>query len=81
MKISVIGAGAWGTALAQVFAKSGREIKIHAQPPNDVNCSGKIEAKDIKFNRIDIKKITLGIKDQSDLISFDIINLPKLSIY
>lgn len=36
-KIGVIGAGAWGTALAQTLASAGREVKIWAFEDNVVN--------------------------------------------
>lgn len=32
-KISIIGAGAWGTALAQVFAEAGRTISLYVRMP------------------------------------------------
>lgn len=38
--ISILGAGAWGTALAQVFAAAGRKVLLYARDPNlarDIN--------------------------------------------
>jgi len=33
-RIGVIGAGAWGTALARVMAMEGRDVKLWARDPN-----------------------------------------------
>ncbi|MEM9469739.1 MAG: 2-dehydropantoate 2-reductase N-terminal domain-containing protein, partial [Pseudomonadota bacterium] len=35
-KIGVIGAGAWGTALAQAIARSGRDVIVWAREPEVV---------------------------------------------
>ena len=32
-KIGVIGAGAWGTALANAAAKAGRDVVLHGRDP------------------------------------------------
>lgn len=51
MKIGVIGAGAWGTALAQVAATGGRDVTIWAREPevvasiNDTNVNAMFLAK------------------------------------
>ncbi|MFX7678651.1 3-hydroxyacyl-CoA dehydrogenase NAD-binding domain-containing protein, partial [Acinetobacter baumannii] len=31
MSVSVIGAGAWGTALAEVAARAGRKVTLYAR--------------------------------------------------
>ncbi|MGZ8313349.1 MAG: 2-dehydropantoate 2-reductase N-terminal domain-containing protein, partial [Allosphingosinicella sp.] len=36
MKIGVVGAGAWGTALAQVVASGGEDVRIWAREPEVV---------------------------------------------
>ncbi|QQG36762.1 MAG: NAD(P)-dependent glycerol-3-phosphate dehydrogenase [Micavibrio aeruginosavorus] len=62
--IGVIGAGAWGTALAQNFASHGHDVKLWARDPalaDDINLT--------RQNRIYLRDINLHpqVKAQSDL--------------
>ena len=64
MKVGVIGAGAWGTALAQVAASGGEEVLIWALEPE---VAGAING--MRENRIFLKGIRLSpaIRATSDL--------------
>jgi len=69
-RIGVIGAGAWGTALAQVWAQKGLDVTLWARDPNQSAAINKYRINDAHLPEIHLHE---NIKATNDLVqAFDV---------
>lgn len=71
-KIAVIGAGAWGTALAQSFASSGRDVLIWAREPEVVESINQRHENELYLKGIPLNPALKATGDRGDLNACDL---------
>lgn len=71
-KIAVIGAGAWGTALAQSFANSGRDVLIWAREPEVVESINNSNENELYLKDIPLNAALKATGNKDDLTVCDL---------
>lgn len=71
-KIGVIGAGAWGTALAQSLANSGREVAMWAREEEVVHSINNTHENSLYLKNIRLNEMISATADASDLNDCDV---------
>ncbi|GIS05628.1 MAG: hypothetical protein CM15mP109_03840 [Candidatus Dadabacteria bacterium] len=71
-KISVIGAGAWGTALAEVISRQGSKVNLWAREDNVVNSINTSNTNDLYLPNIKLSELISAHKDFSDVLNCDL---------
>lgn len=66
-KAAVLGAGAWGTALAQVLARAGRQVILWAHEPSVVEAIREEGENEIYLPGVDVEKGVTATGEYSDL--------------
>lgn len=74
-KIGVIGAGAWGTALAQSMANAGRDVLIWAREPEVVESINSDHENKMYLKEVQLNESLKATADEADLNSCDLILL------
>ena len=72
-KISVIGAGAWGTALAEVISRQGSKVNLWAREDSVVNSINTSNTNDLYLPSIKLSEHIIAHKDLSDVLDCDLI--------
>ncbi|OYW82843.1 MAG: glycerol-3-phosphate dehydrogenase [Asticcacaulis sp. 32-58-5] len=72
-RVGVIGAGAWGTALAQVCARAGREVILQAREPEVVESINTSHRNEIYLKGIDLLPQVKATANLSDLAECELI--------
>lgn len=71
--IGVIGAGAWGTALAQVLSKGGRDVSIWAMEPEVVQSINSAHENPTYLPGISLSETLKATSDLNEIITCDIL--------
>lgn len=71
MKIGVIGAGAWGTALAQVAAAEGEEVLLWAREPEAVDAVNRANENPLFLPGVPLSPSIRATGDMADLAACD----------
>ena len=71
-KIGVIGAGAWGTALAQSMANAGRDVLIWAREPEVVESINNDNENKMYLKEVPLNESLKATGDEADLNSCDL---------
>ncbi|MGZ8312193.1 MAG: NAD(P)H-dependent glycerol-3-phosphate dehydrogenase [Allosphingosinicella sp.] len=71
MKIGVVGAGAWGTALAQVVASGGEDVRIWAREPEVVEAINGAHENRLFLNGLRLDPAIRATGDLADLADCD----------
>ena len=66
-KVAVLGAGAWGTALAQVLARAGRDVVLWAHEPSVVEAIREEGENEIYLPGVDVEDGVTATGDYEDL--------------
>jgi len=66
-RVGVLGAGAWGTALAQVLARAGREVVLWAHEPGVVEAIREERENEIYLAGVDVEDGVAATGDYADL--------------
>ena len=69
----VIGAGAWGTALAQVCARAGLDVRLHAREPEVVESVAARRINDAFLPGVELDERITATGDLADLAGCDLI--------
>ncbi|HEY0053069.1 MAG TPA: NAD(P)H-dependent glycerol-3-phosphate dehydrogenase [Caulobacteraceae bacterium] len=69
----VIGAGAWGTALAQVCARAGLDVRLHAREPEVVESIGARRVNEAFLPGVELDEGIAATGELADLASCDLI--------
>lgn len=73
LKIGVIGAGAWGTALAQMFSQGGRDVLIWAREPEVVTAINDQHENTVFLTGIPLSETLRATGDLTETIQRDIV--------
>ncbi len=79
--IGVIGGGAWGTALAQVFAKNGRDTTLWAREPEVVNSIRQHHQNSVFLPGVELSKSLNATGSLDDIAKKDILVLVSPAQY
>ncbi len=71
MKIGVIGGGAWGTALAQVAASGGDEVRLWAREPEVVTAINTRHVNELFLPGVPLSEAVVATADLGDLAAVD----------
>ena len=71
-KISVIGAGAWGTALAEVISRQGNEVNLWAREDNVVKSINTSNTNDLYLPNIKLSKLISAHNNLNDVLNCDL---------
>jgi glycerol-3-phosphate dehydrogenase (NAD(P)+) len=71
MRIGVLGAGAWGTALAQVAARDGRPVTIWAREPEVIESINARHVNDLFLSAVPLSPSIRATDDLHDLAAHD----------
>jgi glycerol-3-phosphate dehydrogenase (NAD(P)+) len=71
MRIGVIGAGAWGTALAQVAARGGEAVRLWAREPQVVDSINTAHVNAMFLDRVRLSPAIIATGDLGDLTDAD----------
>ena len=72
-KVGVIGGGAWGTALAQVCARAGREVTLWAREPEVVEAVNTTHENAIFLKGVPLDPLIRASGDFADLAGSDLV--------
>jgi glycerol-3-phosphate dehydrogenase (NAD(P)+) len=72
-KISVIGAGAWGTALAEVISRQGNEVNLWAREGDVVKSINTSNTNDLYLPNIKLSKLIIAQKNITDVLNCDLL--------
>jgi glycerol-3-phosphate dehydrogenase (NAD(P)+) len=72
-KISVIGAGAWGTALAEVISRQGNEVNLWAREGDVVKSINTSNTNDLYLPNIKLSKLIIAQNNITDVLNCDLL--------
>ena len=72
-KISVIGAGAWGTALAEVISRQGNEVNLWAREGDVIKSINTSNTKDLYLPNIKLSKLIIAQNNITDVLNCDLL--------
>lgn len=72
-KISVIGAGAWGTALAEVISRQGNEVNLWAREGDVVKSINTSNTNDLYLPNIKLSKLIIAHNNITDVLNCDLL--------
>ena len=72
-KISVIGAGAWGTALAEVISRQGNEVNLWAREGDVVKSINTSNTNDFYLPNIKLSKLIIAQNNITDVLNCDLL--------
>ena len=70
-EVSVIGAGAWGTALAEVISRQGNKVNLWAREDNVVKSINTSNTNDIYLPNIKLSELISAHNDFSSVLNCD----------
>ena len=72
-KISVVGAGAWGTALAEVISRQGNEVNLWAREGDVVKSINTSNTNDLYLPNIKLSKLIIAQNNITDVLNCDLL--------
>ena len=72
-RISVIGAGAWGTALAEVISRQGNQVNLWAREADVVKSINTSNTNDLYLPNINLSKLIIAQNDLNDVLDCDLL--------
>ena len=72
-RISVIGAGAWGTALAEVISRQGNQVNLWAREADVVKSINTSNTNNLYLPNINLSKLIIAQNDLNDVLDCDLL--------